>query len=340
MNAVAARMLRQVTRVAFGVAIIVLLLSANILYRNTQELYESASSVEHTQQVLLTQQQLMTQLSEAESTQRTFLLEQVQTDPLEYGASKGEAQRRLNELAKLVEDNPDQVALVKQLNEKVQLRLAQLDENQRLGRDKWSQALFTRGVETTNQIREVTRQIAATEGQLLEKRKQQHDSNYSYSRLTIGLSAVVALFTVGLGFYFVHRDSEARRRLALEQVAAAAQQKKAAAEREAAAAEQERLARYNTLILNSTGEGIVGVGPDGRVTFANAAAANLLGTTPDAAVGRDLIELVHPLPENADGDEAMPTVEDFPPTRTAISGDPARGSDFAFRRRERDAISR
>ena len=332
MNAVAARFLRQVTRIAFGVAILVLLLSANILYRNTQELYESSSWVEHTQQVLLTQQQLMTQLSEAESAQRTFLLEQVKTDPLEYGASKGEAQRRLNELAAMIEDNPEQVARINQLREKVQLRLAQLDENQRLGRDKWSQALFTRGVETTNQIREVTRQIAAAEGELLAERKRQHAANYRYSRVTIGLSTAVALVTVGLGFYFIHRDAEGRRRLALEQEAAAAQQKKAAEFREAAAAEQERLARYNTLILNSTGEGIVGVGPDGRVTFANAAAGNLLGIVPDEAVGRGLIELVHPLPEDADGDEAMPKVEDFPPTRTAITGDPARGADFAFRR--------
>ena len=41
----------------------------------------------------------------------------------------------------------------------------------------------------------------------------------------------------------------------------------------AAEAERERLAHYNRLLLESTGEGIYGIDRDGRCTFLNAAGA-------------------------------------------------------------------
>ncbi|WP_239380155.1 response regulator [Frankia sp. CIT1] len=48
----------------------------------------------------------------------------------------------------------------------------------------------------------------------------------------------------------------------------------------------ERLTRQQELILNSAGDGIYGVGVDGRVTFVNDAAVRLLGSTADAVVGQ------------------------------------------------------
>lgn len=46
-------------------------------------------------------------------------------------------------------------------------------------------------------------------------------------------------------------------------------------------------------ILAAAGEGIVGVGPDGRATFVNRAAAAMLGYQPREVVGRSLHDLVH-----------------------------------------------
>ncbi len=57
--------------------------------------------------------------------------------------------------------------------------------------------------------------------------------------------------------------------------------------------EQERLTRYNQLLLESTAEGIYGLDLEGRCTFANQAAARLLGLTPEEVIGQPMHALTH-----------------------------------------------
>ena len=54
----------------------------------------------------------------------------------------------------------------------------------------------------------------------------------------------------------------------------------------------ERLQRRTELILDSAGEGIVGLDSNGRLTFANPAAARMLGSAPAELTGRDLHEVL------------------------------------------------
>ena len=49
----------------------------------------------------------------------------------------------------------------------------------------------------------------------------------------------------------------------------------------------ERLQQRTELILNSAGEGILGLDPDGKLTFANPAAARMLGSTPGGMIGEE-----------------------------------------------------
>jgi PAS domain S-box-containing protein len=56
----------------------------------------------------------------------------------------------------------------------------------------------------------------------------------------------------------------------------------------------ERLTRQNRLLLDSVGEGIVGIGEDGAVTFANPAAARALGRRAEDMLGKDAHQLFHP----------------------------------------------
>jgi PAS domain S-box-containing protein len=60
------------------------------------------------------------------------------------------------------------------------------------------------------------------------------------------------------------------------------------------AAALERLTRQNRLILDAVGEGIVGIGGDGAVTFANPAAARALGWSAEEMLGKDAHALFHP----------------------------------------------
>ncbi|MDT7043130.1 sensor histidine kinase [Candidatus Nitronereus thalassa] len=53
------------------------------------------------------------------------------------------------------------------------------------------------------------------------------------------------------------------------------------------------LASRNSLILSSAGEGIYGLDTEGRTTFVNPAAANMLGYTPDELIGMPMHPIMH-----------------------------------------------
>ena len=70
--------------------------------------------------------------------------------------------------------------------------------------------------------------------------------------------------------------------------------------RESKKAEQElnKLSEFNQLLIESTGEGIFSVNRKLRCTFANRAAANMLGYTPEELIGQDIYSLFHGLRED------------------------------------------
>jgi len=84
-------------------------------------------------------------------------------------------------------------------------------------------------------------------------------------------------------------------------------------ERRQSERELERLNAYNRLLLESAGEGIFGVDRELRCTFANAAAAAMLGYGREELLGRDIFALMHHSRE-----DATPGVREDCPIHRAI----------------------
>ena len=161
-----------------------------------------------------------------------------------------------------------------------------------------------------------------------------HAANYRYAIRGIIVSGLVLLLTCAAGFYLLDRDATNRRRIAEEQQKAAADRQRAVAERELVATEKERFARYNTLILESTGEGIVGTDPSGRCTFINKAAGRLLGIDPESVIGKNFHDFTKPT--EADGEPMDPA--ESPIAHTAREGMPAAGEDLLFHKADGTAF--
>ena len=64
-------------------------------------------------------------------------------------------------------------------------------------------------------------------------------------------------------------------------------------ERKAAEAERDRLMMERVAMLESAGDGIYGLDQDGRCTFMNRAAAQMLGYEPKDCLGRSMHQLIH-----------------------------------------------
>ena len=77
-----------------------------------------------------------------------------------------------------------------------------------------------------------------------------------------------------------------------------------AIERKAAESELAHLGRQNEMILDSAGDGICGLDSSGVVTFANPAAARLLGCAREELLGSNFHDVVHPKGPLSDGHDA------------------------------------
>ena len=92
--------------------------------------------------------------------------------------------------------------------------------------------------------------------------------------------------------------------------------------------ELEQLTRRHTSILDGAGEGIVGLDRAGRLTFANPAAAGLLGRSPDELVGRSIHQVTQPR-----GPDGEPIAADVDPLSDAFADGQARAvTDGTYRR--------
>jgi diguanylate cyclase (GGDEF)-like protein/PAS domain S-box-containing protein len=101
-----------------------------------------------------------------------------------------------------------------------------------------------------------------------------------------------------------------------------------AIERQSADSELQNLARQNEIILDSAGEGICGLDAGGVVTFANPAAAGLLGCEREELLGSLFHEVVHPKGPLSDGHDHA----DCPIHTAVVDGVSYRSDDEVFAR--------
>jgi diguanylate cyclase (GGDEF)-like protein/PAS domain S-box-containing protein len=102
-----------------------------------------------------------------------------------------------------------------------------------------------------------------------------------------------------------------------------------AVERKRGEEEVARLGRQNELILNSAAEGICGLDASGRISFANPAAARMLGWQVDDLIGMAMHEVAH----GADPSEAGHPDDDCLVHLSLTEGEPRTIDNDSFRRR-------
>jgi len=163
-------------------------------------------------------------------------------------------------------------------------------------------------------IRQTLAEIRTEEFMLLGSRAQAARAlERRTAALVLSGGILAVLLAVGAGLLVVRRTArlrEANRLLTAE-----------ASERILARQAAERLARQNELILNAAAEGIYGLDAHGYTTFANPAAAAMLGYAPDDLPGRPYEATLL----SSDGGED--------PVRAALlSGEPRSSKDATFRR--------
>ena len=193
----------------FALAIVALLVSGWLSYRNLLRISRNEKLVVHTHEVLDGLRDVMASLATAESNQRSYLLTGATVYVAPYRTAADSIQNHLAQLQQLVRDNPAQEQRLAKLKSFVGARLASLA----LGvttrdRDGVEEArryvLQGQGLRETEAIRGLVAEMKGNEWQLLGTREEESRLSYQSAVITtlittlLGLGLVVAAYLLTL----------------------------------------------------------------------------------------------------------------------------------------------
>jgi len=202
----------------FSAAVIALILSAAVSYRNIREIAINEALVSHTHQVLDQVQSAFSGVKDAETGQRGFMITGLPAYLDPYNQASEAIHRDLDELTRLTIDNPLQQQQLVALRAAIDTRLNTLQEG--------IKATETGGVDAGRefvlegkgraQMVEIRKQMGAfvdEERKLLAIRSEVAQTTYRTANVTLWVTTGVGLIMVLSAFYFATRDAAQRARM-------------------------------------------------------------------------------------------------------------------------------
>lgn len=261
-------------RTGFAVALLLVVVAYGLAWSEANKATAAMAEARHAHRVLERLSALLSHVGTAETAQRGFLVTGEPACLLPYDDARSDARANLDELIRLLEDDPQVLAHVRAMGPLVTERLARLDQAIRLQGDVGVEAAQTfastlRGHELMQAIRAHARAARALEATTLGRREDALER--SARRTSLGILAVAAFGVLGLAAALVVVERGlAERRAAHEAAAALAS------------------------LVTSSDDAIIGNDLDGTIVSWNAGAERLYGYTAAEACGRNVTMLAPP----------------------------------------------
>ncbi len=256
-----------------GLALIVLLLVANAIISewNIQRLLLNDQRVIHTQEVLTRLEEVLANVTEAETGERGFLITGDAQYLAPYREAVAESWDTFKRLAELTADDPDQQAQLDVLRDRVGKRFEELREaigaQKAGGFDAARQKVATnRGRALMTEMRTLVAAMKQREQERLEARAAESSRSAQLASATDRIDAAVGIALVCLAFYLYRRDLAHRKHT-------------------------EELTRRLAAIVESSGDAVVSKTLDGIVVSWNAGAERMYGYTAAEMIGRSVYKL-------------------------------------------------
>lgn len=253
-------------------AVILLVISVVLAVANVRQLHDRSYWVAHTQDVIHGFDSLVQLSTTAESSQRGYLLTGEPRYLGPYIAAVGSVGEVVDELQRLVADNPRQRERFAELRQRIQMRLdtlAELIEARKAGSFDVGRELqvLDRGKQLMDALRTTVDEMIAEERGLLTMREQRYENTYQSALISGVLSGLLSLAAIVSYLLLLRRH--------LLQLDAANQ---------VIAEQAERL----RTTLASIGDAVISTDCDAAITNMNAVAEQLTGWPLADALGKPL----------------------------------------------------
>jgi PAS domain S-box-containing protein len=261
----------------FTVALVILIIVGVASYRNAMDLRDASNFEQHTQQILDDLRDVMSSLKDVETGSRGYALTGETPFLGPYFIAVPRARNSINRLLAEVRD-PEVRTAILQLDSLVEEKIRISDEQVQLRRSghnhpNTQRQLLIRGRVIMDRIRETSGRLQVQQFRALQDRILATQNAQRSVSLILQIGSTCAVLFLAFAMYVIFKDLRERRLL----------------ERSA-----ERLRRQTQLILESAGEGIIGIGAHYHISFINPAAERLLGYGPGELAGRDVFVALHP----------------------------------------------
>lgn len=195
----------------FGLAGLTLVVIAFVSYRNITTLIENDDWVEHSNRVRLRFADVLSEMKDAETGMRGYLLTGVDSYLEPYNSALEEIGGTLADVVKLTSDNPRQQHRLASLSSLIDRRLAQLKKAIELRRTRDLEATLkiirnTSGKTVMDQIRGIIAEADHDEIDLLKQRAEEAHASADMTTAVVLLGGVVGSIAVALIGWFMTRS--------------------------------------------------------------------------------------------------------------------------------------
>ena len=194
------------------------LLAVNVALtlHNTHKLHEEANWVQHTNEVLISLENILSLANNAESGVRGFVVTGQPVYLNAYKAAFRAINKRADHLARLTADNPRQQARIPILRQRISTKLDSMNQMITTRRDRGPTAaskVMTQGrpAVTLAALQAIVAEMTQEEQELLQYRKQESAQTYRVATLTSLLSGLLALGAVGAYILLLRRHLVAQK---------------------------------------------------------------------------------------------------------------------------------
>ena len=202
--------------IGFVLAILALFVSGGLSYHNIRRIARNEGMVVHTHEVLDELRDTLQTLSEAESSQRSYLLTADQSYLQSQRGAVATAQAHVDRLKGLTQDNPAQQLRLTNLLPMINARLGSLQTGittrDREGVEGASRyVLLGTGRKEMSAIRALVSEMVRTERQLLALREIESGTSYRTTVSTLFVTTLLGLGLVAIAYLLAARELETRR---------------------------------------------------------------------------------------------------------------------------------
>jgi methyl-accepting chemotaxis protein len=231
----------------FGLSALTLVIIAAVSYYNTSRLIENDAWVKHTYQVRTDLSSLLSQLKDAETGQRGYVITGVESYLEPHAKAVGALSSTLQNLRRLTSDNQNQQRRFASLEPMIDAKLAELKQTIELRRTQGFDAalkvvLTDAGRATMDQIRSTIGDADHEEKALLDKRSEEARANASMTTAIILIGGALGTLAVMAIGWFITRSLGQQIGSAVGQVTSSSNELQAAANQQASGAKEQAAA--------------------------------------------------------------------------------------------------